>query len=177
MHSHILGNPLVIRHWCIPEFKSSLLIQTRGWIEGIEEKEGERGFLLSILHQTAVSQRSHERQTAMWNLTSPIHPTFILRSYISCRCHAAYNEMTGLLYAVKIELLLHCNVLYERQLSLRNMHIYVYYCVYTIHICSFIHNVLLRRLISNFRLSDYVTFIICETATIDRHWSMSARKF
>jgi len=36
MHSHMWGKSEVIRHWCIQEFKSSLLIQMRDWIQGRE---------------------------------------------------------------------------------------------------------------------------------------------
>ena len=41
MHSHIWGKSDVICYWCILEFKSSL-IQTKGWIEGSEERQKER---------------------------------------------------------------------------------------------------------------------------------------
>jgi hypothetical protein len=78
-------------------------------------------------------------------LTSDTDPIFILRNYVSCRWHAAYSEMTESLCMAKIEQLPYCNVLYKPHLSLSNMHVYVYYFVYKIHICAIIH-------ISTFRL-------------------------
>lgn len=72
MHSHIWGKSDVICYGCIQEFRSSL-IQTRGWIEGREERQ----FPLSILHPhtyiTTLTRTSVKART--WNWTLPTHLT------------------------------------------------------------------------------------------------------
>ena len=66
MHPHIWGKSDVICYWCILEFKSSL-IQTKGWIEGSEERQKETdSSLCQYFTPAPLSQRSHERQKSTY---------------------------------------------------------------------------------------------------------------
>jgi hypothetical protein len=66
MHSQIWGKSDVICYWCILEFKSSL-IQTEGWIEGIEERQKESdSSLCQYFTPSPLSQHSHERQKSTY---------------------------------------------------------------------------------------------------------------